>query len=231
VPDIIEDQGLRDRVYVFLDRQDAGRCLARFLQEHLQCTDPVVCAIPAGGVPVGLEVARKFGAPLVPAVVRKLRIPWNPEAGFGAVTWDGRVLYNEKLMRSLRLTEKEIEAALEISRENVRERLHKFTRAVPLPSLKDREVFLIDDGLASGYTMRAAVEAVREQLPSSIVVAVPTGSLSTAQWLVPFTDNLVCLNIRTSYSFAVADAYRRWHDLHDEEVVTLLMEAKDEGLM
>jgi putative phosphoribosyl transferase len=231
VPDIIEDQGLRDRVYVFLDRQDAGRCLARFLQEHLQSTDPVVCAIPAGGVPVGLEVARKFGAPFVPAVVRKLRIPWNPEAGFGAVTWDGRVLYNEKLMRSLRLTEKEIEAALEISRENVRERLHKFTRDVPLPSLKDREVFLIDDGLASGYTMRAAVEAVREQLPSSIVVAVPTGSLSTAQWLVPFTDNLVCLNIRTSYSFAVADAYRRWHDLHDEEIVTLLMEAKDEGLM
>ena len=79
--------------------------------------------------------------------------------------------------------------------------------------------------------MKAAVEAVREQLPSSVVVAVPTGSLSTAQWLVPFTDSLICLNIRTSYSFAVADAYKRWHDLHDEEVVTLLLEAKDEGLM
>lgn len=231
MPDIIEDEELRDRVYVFRDRQDAGRCLARFLQERLQFTTPVVCAIPAGGVPVGLEVAREFQAPLVPAVVRKLRIPWNPEAGFGAVTWDGRVLYNEKLMRSLRLTEKEIEAALEISRENVRERLHKFTRDAPLPSLKDREVILTDDGLASGYTMKAAVEAVREQLPSSVVVAVPTGSLSTAQWLVPFTDSLICLNIRTSYSFAVADAYKRWHDLHDEEVVTLLLEAKDEGLM
>ncbi len=229
--DIIEDEELRDRVYVFRDRPDAGRCLAHFLKERLQFTTPVVCAIPAGGVPVGLEVAREYGAPMVPAVVRKLRIPWNPEAGFGAVTWDGRVLYNEKLMRSLRLTDKEIDAALEISRENVRERLHKFTGDAPLPPLKDREVILIDDGLASGYTMKAAVEAVREQLPSSIAVAVPTGSLSTARWLAPFTDSLVCLNIRTSYSFAVADAYKQWHDLHDDEVVTLLREAKEERLV
>ncbi|MBP1929540.1 putative phosphoribosyltransferase [Methanolinea mesophila] len=231
MPGIIEDTELRDRVYVFQDRQDAGSSLARFLKERLQFTTPVVCAIPAGGVPVGLEVARAFSAPLVPAVVRKLRIPWNPEAGFGAVTWDGRVLFNEKLMKSLRLTEAEIDAALEISRENVRERLHKFTRDAPFPSLRDREVILTDDGLASGYTMKAAVEAVREQGPSSVVVAVPTGSLSTAKWLAPFTDTLVCLNIRTSYSFAVADAYRRWHDLHDEEVVTLLLQAREEGLV
>ena len=228
---IIEDRALRDRLAVFEDRTDAGRHLAATLSSMETLTEPVICAIPAGGVPPGLEVARALRAPLRMAVVRKVQVPWNPEAGFGAVTWDGRVFLNRALLAGLDLREAEVNAAIAKARKNVEERLEKFSGGRQEPGLEGRTAILIDDGLATGYTLLAAVEAARAESPRKIIVAVPTGSLHAVNFIARKTDLVVCLNIRTSPTFAVAQAYERWHDLDDREVQELLIQAKDMRLI
>ncbi|MBP7411646.1 phosphoribosyltransferase family protein [Methanoculleus sp. 10] len=227
---IIEDRTMRDRLGVFEDRTDAGRRLAATLSQLEMSAEAVVCAIPAGGVPPGLEVARALKAPLRMAVVRKVQIPWNPEAGFGAVTWDGQVFLNRALMTGLDLSEAEVNAAVAKARKNVEERREKFSGGRAEPGLEGRTAILVDDGLATGYTMLAAVEAVRAGSPGEVIVAVPTGSLHAVDFIARKVDLVVCLNIRTGRTFAVAQAYERWHDITDQEVQELLIQARDMGL-
>ena len=224
---ILEDPALHNRTLVFQDRTDAGVRLAAFTREHLELDGPVVCAIPAGGIPVGLELARTFGTGLVPAVVRKLKIPWNPEAGFGAMTWDGRIFLNQPLASQLRLSPEEIRVAEEQTQEVIRQRMELFAGGQPPPSFRDRTVLLTDDGLASGYTMLAAIEAVLSDEPERIVVAVPTGSMGAVSLVAGRSETVICLNLKDRYPFAVADAYRHWHDLPDEEVLGYLRLAED----
>ncbi|MDN7024639.1 phosphoribosyltransferase [Methanoculleus sp. FWC-SCC1] len=227
---VIEDKTLRNREYVFTDRTDAGRQLAATLSGLERMEKPVVCPIPAGGVPLGIEVARALQAPMRMAVVRKVQIPWNPEAGFGAVTWDGQVFLNRTLLAGLDMTDREVDTAVEKARANVRERLEIFSAGREAPFLEDTTVILIDDGLATGYTMLAAVEAAAAESPRRVVVAVPTGSIRAVEFMAEKADLVVCLNIRTGYSFAVAQAYTQWHDLTDREVQELLTQARDMGL-
>jgi len=224
---ILEDPALHNRTMVFRDRTDAGVKLGTFIREHLELYTPMVCAIPAGGIPVGLELARVFGTGLVPAVVRKLKIPWNPEAGFGAMTWDGRIFLNQPLASQLRLSREEIRVAEEQTREVIRQRMELFAGGQPPPSFRDRTVLLIDDGLASGYTMLAAIEAVLSGEPERIVVAVPTGSRGAVSLVADKSETVICLNMKDRYPFAVADAYRHWHDLPDDEVLEYLRLAEE----
>lgn len=226
---ILEDVSLRDRLGVFRDRSEAGQALARFLGEHRPPRSAVVCAIPAGGVPVGAELSLSFHFPFLPAVVRKVQIPWNPEAGFGAITWDGEVVINRNLVTSLGLEEREIEEAIGRARQSVQERMAAYGQEGGLPDLAGRRVLLTDDGLASGYTMLAAIGALRRQTPEEVVVAVPTGSLSAVARVAEQAE-CICLNIRTGPTFAVADAYRRWHDLTLDEVRGYLQRLKTAGL-
>ncbi|NYT17909.1 MAG: phosphoribosyltransferase, partial [Methanomicrobiales archaeon] len=216
-----------NRTLVFQDRSDAGVKLAAFIREHLELDQPVVCAIPAGGIPVGLELARVFGTGLIPAVVRKLKIPWNPEAGFGAMTWDGRIFLNQPLASQLRLSREEIRVAEEQTQEVIRQRMELFAGGQPPPTFRDRTVLLTDDGLASGYTMLAAIEAVLSDEPERIVVAVPTGSMGAVSLVAGRSETVICLNLKDRYPFAVADAYRHWHDLPDEEVLRYLSLAEE----
>lgn len=228
---IVEDRALRDKIGVFEDRTDAGRRLASILSSMETIEDAVICAIPAGGVPPGLEVVRVLKAPLRIAVVRKVQIPWNPEAGFGAVTWDGRVFLNRALMAGLDLSEADVEAAIAKAKWSVEERIEKFTGGRGLePELTGRVAILVDDGLATGYTMLAAVEAARAESPHRIIVAIPTGSLHAVTFIAGKADTVICPNIRTGRAFAVAQAYERWHDLTDQEVQELLIQARDMGL-
>ena len=227
---IIEDRAMRDRRRVFADRTDAGRHLAAALSPLDMDAEVVVCAIPAGGVPPGLEVARALAAPLRMAVVRKVQIPWNPEAGFGAVTWDGRVFLNRALMAGLDLSETDVNAAVAKARRNVEERMEKFSGGRQEPELEGRIAILVDDGLATGYTMLAAVETVLTASPVRVIVAVPTGSLRAVEFIARKADIVVCSNIRTGRTFAVAEAYERWHDITDREVEELLIQARDMGL-
>ena len=216
---ILDNPELRERRFVFSDRQDAGKKLGGYIREHLDHPNPVVVAIPAGGIPVGKEVARILGAPFELAIVRKIQVPGNTEAGFGAITWDGQVLINEPLRASLGLSRKDVDTAIARTRKNVLDRIARFTGGRAFPDLEGTTTFLVDDGLASGYTMLAAIKSIRTLHPSGIIVAVPTASASSARRVAAEADQMVCLNIRSSGRFAVAEAYERWYDLDDQEVM------------
>jgi putative phosphoribosyl transferase len=132
----------------------------------------------------------------------------------------------ENLIKRIGLTKKEIEESISQTKKNIQERIKEFKNAKPMSDLKDKIVILVDDGLASGFTMLAAARSARKRKPKKIVVAVPTASLSAIELLAPEVDEVVCLNIRSGTVFAVADAYKNWYDLSDEEVIKILRSAK-----
>jgi predicted phosphoribosyltransferase len=224
--DIIDQTRLREQRFVFRNRHDAGRQLGAFLRALPPMSDPVVFAIPAGGVPIGKEVAAALGVPLDLAIVRKIRIPGTTESGFGAVTWDGQVLINERLRAALGLSGPDVDRAVAETRKNVTERIARFTGGEPFPQVAGKTVILTDDGLASGFTMLAAIRRFRGQAPGRIMVAVPTASASSAELVAREADQVVCLNIRSGRTFAVAEAYEEWYDLDDREVLEELAGAR-----
>jgi predicted phosphoribosyltransferase len=217
--EIIDNPRLREHRFVFSDRHDAGWQLGAFIRRLPAISNPLVLAIPAGGVPIGIEVAKALNAPFSIAIVRKIRIPGTTESGFGAVTWEGKVLINEHLRAALGLTDTEVERAVAATMDNVTERVARFTGRNPVPAMTGKTVILTDDGLASGFTLLAAVQSIRFHKPARILVAVPTASLSSAELVAREADLVICLNIRSGHTFAVADAYREWHDLTDQEVL------------
>ncbi len=218
---LIENSSLRDKIYVFEDRYDAGKKLAEMLAGY-KGTDSIVLAIPSGGVPVASEVALALDLPMDLIITRKLQIPHNPEAGFGAVEPDGEVILNEILLNQLRLKEDEIEAEIGKTMERARRQDRIFRKGRPFPSLENKIAIVVDDGLASGYTMLAAVRFLKKVSPGKIIVAVPTGLERTIKFILPEADELVCLNVRSGFSFAVAEAYRTWYDLKEEEILSLV---------
>ncbi|MDO8684751.1 MAG: phosphoribosyltransferase family protein [Armatimonadota bacterium] len=210
---------------MFKDRTDAGRQLAQALLEY-RSTGAVVLAIPMGGVPVGAEVARKLGAPLDLVIPRKLPIPWNPEAGFGAMTIDGEIVLNRQLIESMHITKQQIEVVCEMVKTEIERRNKALRHDKPAPNVKGRTAIIVDDGLASGYTMLAAIRYVRSLGPSKIVAAVPAASAQSALLVEKETDELVVLIKSAQIPFAVAGFYLSWHDLSDEEVKACLEEYK-----
>lgn len=220
---LIEDRSLRNKLHVYQDRIEAGRILASMLKEHKD-SDAIVLAIPSGGVPVGAEIVRVLGLSFDLLIVRKIQIPYNPEAGFGAVGPDGEPIFNESLLRSLMLTERDVMEQVTKARESVKKRNELFRKNKPLPLLKDRMVIIVDDGLASGYTMLAGINYVKKSMPAKIIVAVPTASERAIKAILQHVDELICPNVRTAPVFAVADAYRDWYDIPEEAVLKILKE-------
>jgi predicted phosphoribosyltransferase len=218
---ILEDLDLKAKRWVFRDRTDAGRRLVPFLTKWA-AQEAIVLAIPSGGVPVGLEVATAMSLPFDLVIARKIPIPGNPEAGFGAVTLDGNVFLNESMVQTLGLTPSQIEASVGVVRKQIGTRNRMFRQDRPPPSVRGRAAILIDDGLASGYTMLASINSIKRANAKEIVVAVPTAPNHSVQKIAPFVDQLVCLNIREGPYFAVAEAYQNWYDLSEEEVLAYL---------
>jgi putative phosphoribosyl transferase len=173
---VIEEPTFRERTFIFLDRQHAGKLLAEKLKEYSDKQKVILLALPAGGVPVGCAVAGELGIPMDVKVARKIQIPWNTEAGFGALTWDGEMVLNEPLVAQLGLTKEDIVESIAKTRRIIKERLRKFRADKPMPDLKSKTVILVDDGLASGFTMLAVARSARKRKPDRIVAAVPTGS-------------------------------------------------------
>ena len=220
----IEDIKLRNRPYIFKDRAEAGKFLAAMLGNYAS-SNALVLAIPAGGVPVAYELAGNLDLVMDIVIVRKVQIPGNTEAGFGAMGPDGEVIFNEMLLRSLRLSKKEVEQQVEKTKTVLEARNQLFRKGKPVPDLNGRTVILADDGLASGYTMSEAIRFVKRKLAKKIIAAIPTASESAIELLLPLVDELYCPNIR-GYPFAVAEAYKEWHDLSDEEVLLFLKKAR-----
>ncbi|MBI2470927.1 MAG: phosphoribosyltransferase [Planctomycetes bacterium] len=218
---LIEDRSLRNKVYVFKDRKQAGSLLAQKLSGYKD-SDGIVLGIPSGGVPVAAEIAKGLGLSLDVIIVRKIQLPDNTEAGFGAVGPDGEVSLNTSLISQLHLTKKEVERQIQITVDIIKRRNELFRGGCPFPSLKDKVVIVVDDGLASGYTMLSAVDFIKRHKPEKVVIAVPTAPKGTVDFILPQVDELVCLNVRGGFPFAVANAYETWYDLEDEEVISIL---------
>ena len=219
LPELVERTG------IFADRADAGRILAGLLVRQ-NLADPLLLAIPAGGVPVAAAAAETLGWPLAAAVVSKILLPWNTEAGYGAVAWDGTLLFNRELLPRLGLSDEEIEAGVAATRDKVAERVRRLMGTGDLPELAGRSAILVDDGLASGFTMLTAVAALKKASPGRIVVAVPTGHVEAARNLAASVDSVLCANLRSTYPFAVAAAYRLWRDVTEQEALNLLRKVR-----
>lgn len=212
---------LVERTGIFADRSDAGRILAGLLTRQ-NLIDPLLLAIPAGGVPVAAAAAEALGWPLAAAVVSKILLPWNTEAGYGAVAWDGTMRLNSELLPHLGLSDEEVEVGVAATRDKVSERVRRLMGTGELPELAGRSAILVDDGLASGFTMLTAVAALKKSSPGRIVVAVPTGHVEATRNLAASVDSVLCANLRSTYPFAVAAAYRQWQDVTEQEAVNLL---------
>jgi len=220
---IIEREDLRNRAHVFRDRAHAGAVLAEKLAPRFdRRPHAMVLAIPAGGVPVAAPIAQRLALPLDLAVVSKVTLPWNTEAGYGAVAFDGSVCLNDALLREIGLSEAEVEAGVVRTREKVARRNAALRENRSYASVIGSDVVLVDDGLASGYTLRAAVAALRATGAASIGVAVPTAHESCARAIAASVEAFYCPNVRAGHRYAVADAYEKWSDVDEETVLAIL---------
>jgi len=202
----------------FSDRRSAGLALAKLL-----VTEPhpnaVVLALPRGGVPVGARLAEALQCPLSPVAVRKLPIPTSPEMGFGAVTLDGTVTLNHAVMRQFGITFGQSALVIDQVKDELKRRSEAYPGSRDLPHIEGRRVYVVDDGLATGYTMLATAEMVRSRDPAEVIVAVPVAPVSTLELVAEHCDRLVCLVAQESGSqFAVASFYVSFPDLADAEV-------------
>ena len=226
VDNAIEIPELRDYVGVFADRADAGRILAQMLAAHRD-TNALVVAIPAGGVPVGMAMAGVLNLSFDVAPVSKITLPWNSESGYGAVAFDGTVRLNEHLLSSIGLSDEEVALGQKQTLQKVQRRMRIFRGDVPFPKLDERPIIVVDDGLASGFTMRVALEALRKLGAKNLIVAVPTAHVAAISDISRDASQVYCANVRSGRRFAVASAYRAWRDVSDEEVVQALDAANE----
>jgi len=213
---------------IFQDRRDAGRKLAMELGEFAKQPDLLVLALPRGGIPVGVEIARACGAPLDVFVVRKLGVPGHEELAMGAIASGGVVVRNHEVIDGLHLADDALETAIRRETREIvrRERLYRDGR--PPLQMRGRTVLLVDDGLATGSTMMAAIHAVREQEPKSIVVAVPVASRSAYREVGDEADAIICSATPEPF-FGVGQFYRDFSQTSDEEVRSLLAVARAES--
>jgi len=201
----------------YRDRAHAGRELAK-----LKLDFDVVAVIPRGGVIVGVEVAKARKKPLLIVGVRKLPIPWNPEAGFGAVAEDGSIYLNEEVVRRAGITDEQIENIAKEVRKEVERRVKTYRKG-PIPDLSEKSVLLVDDGFATGYTATAAISLLKKKNASRIVAVAPCAPANTVE-LLKRCANVVVLNIQDYSPFAVADYYEDFRELKDKEVLEAIQE-------
>ena len=212
---------------IFTDRRHAGRALAQNLSEYAHRSDVVVLGLPRGGVPVAWEVARALDAPLNVFVVRKLGVPGQPELAMGAIATGDVTILSHDLIARLRIAPSEVDAAIAREREELARRERRFRRGRAPLALGGKTVLLVDDGLATGATMRAAVAAVRRLGPAAIVVAVPTAAPQACDDARAVADACVCVSTPPHF-MAVGEWYADFSQTTDEEVEELLASAAGE---
>lgn len=201
----------------YRDRREAGQILAARVREELQNENAVVLGLPRGGVPVGFEVAKALHAPLDVFVVRKLGVPTHPELAMGAIAGNGFEILNEPLIADLGLTRTEVAAVAKREAEELHRRETLYRASRPPPELRGRTAILVDDGLATGFTMRAAIGALRRQGTVGTVVAVPVGAPDTCEEIEAEVDRLIC-PLQPEPFHAVGLWYKDFQPTTDDEV-------------
>jgi predicted phosphoribosyltransferase len=205
----------------FRDRQEAGRLLAQELAGYNKDSGLLVLALPRGGVPVGYEIAKALEAPLDVVVVRKVGVPGHEELAMGAVASGGVLVRNEDVVAGLRIPEEIVESAAELERREVAARERAFRGDRKTPGLEGKTVIVVDDGIATGSTMRAALRALRQRGIGRLVVAVPVASETAYRQLRALADDVICL-IATDDLIAVGQWYRDFSQVTNDQVVRLL---------
>ncbi|MDQ1619899.1 MAG: hypothetical protein QOE19_2468, partial [Actinomycetota bacterium] len=214
----------RTRQRLFQDRRDAGRVLARLLEHYREHDDVLVLALPRGGVPVAYEVANALGAPLDVFVVRKLGVPGNEEVAMGAIASGGVMVLNDDIIRGLRIPPETVEQVAVREGHELLRREEAYREGRPAADPTGQTVVLVDDGLATGASMRAAIQALKRHRPKRIVVAVPAAPEPTCRELADVVDDVVCATTPLPF-VAVGESYWDFTQTTDEEVRDLLRAA------
>lgn len=206
---------------LFRDRNEAGRKLADRLAAYANYPNAMVLALPRGGVPVAFEVAEALNLPLDIFVVRKLGLPGHEEFAIGAIASGGARVLNQDLIHQLSLSAETIEHIVVCEQRELerRERIYRGQR--PMLDVRDRTIIIVDDGLATGSSMRAAIAALRQKRPTKLIVAVPVGARETCSELEALADEAICLETPENFS-AVGLWYNDFSQITDEEVIDLL---------
>jgi putative phosphoribosyl transferase len=211
---------------LFRNRSHAGRLLAGRLSQYANDPDLLVLALPRGGVVVGFPVADALNAPLDVVIVRKLGVPGHPELAMGAIASGGVRILSKQLINHLGISMQAVEAVTAREQRELARREALYRGAAPAPQIRGRTVLLVDDGIATGATMRAAAELVRQQEPERLVIAVPVAPPSTCAELAVQADEIVCLAQPESF-FAIGEFYEDFQQVSDEEVRDLLQRAQE----
>ena len=210
---------------VFMDRRDAGQQLAVKLIGYKN-KNPFVLGIPRGGVVVAAEVARELGAPLDVIIPRKIGAPFNKELAVGAVAPDGTTIFDERALFMLGLKKADLEDQVRHELEEISRRSNTYRGNRKPPVLQGETVIMVDDGIATGMTARAALESVRKMGPESMVLAVPVASAEAVSQLNQYVDELVCLLVPDVF-YAVGQFYKDFRQTSDEEVINVMKELAD----
>lgn len=210
----------------FIDRQEAGRVLAKHLKDYANLKNVIVLALPRGGVPIGYEIAQALSLPLDIFVVRKLGIPGHEELAMGAIASGDSLIFNHTLTKELNIDEGSIQAVVEAEQQELlrRERLYRGNRV--FPTLTGQTIILVDDGIATGASMQVAIASLRKHHPAAIVVAVPVAASETCEKMEKIADRIVC-PLRPINFYAVGVWYGHFPQVSDEEVLHLLVGAAD----
>lgn len=209
----------------YLNRRQAGSVLAEALIDYKDNKDVIVLALPRGGVPVAYEVANALNAPLDVYLVRKLGVPGYQELAMGAIAQGGVTIFNQNIMEEYKITPDEIDAEINHERIELQRREIRYRGTKHAPSLRHKIVIIVDDGIATGATIKAAIQSIRQQVPSYIVAAVPVADKSIVQAIKPMVDAFVCPLIVDELR-AVGGWYEEFAQTEDEEVHQLLSDVQ-----
>lgn len=212
---------LSENLEKFLDRHEAGIILAECLKEYSEQANVILLALPRGGVPVAYEIAKKLKIPLDIFLVRKLGVPGHEELAMGAIASGGTIIFNEILSRQLNLEQSVIDEVVQAEQTELMRREHLYRGNRPFPDLVGKTILLVDDGMATGSTMRAAIKALHNYNPSNIIVAVPVSEYSTCDKIASLVDKMIC-PLKPVNFCAVGLWYENFPQTTDDEVIALL---------
>ncbi|WP_419418878.1 phosphoribosyltransferase [Legionella sp. D16C41] len=213
----------------YQDRQAAGKVLAKHLKEYTNKANTIVLALPRGGVPVAYEIASALNLPLDIFLVRKLGVPWHKELAMGALASGGCKFFNQEVIESLEISQDEIDKTILKEEKELKRREILYRDNRPLPTFYNKNIILVDDGIATGSTIRAAVKALKNRKPASIIVAVPVAALSTFKEMTNLVERVIC-PLKPIYFYAVGIWYAHFPQINDDEVTMLLKKANENYL-